>query len=131
MSIGDYIFGSMCYQCLPPGFSRFVDRDMIMRYHWGLGVGHVYAHDQTPSRAVTIFSESESNTDLNRPQGVPTSEDATPVFNDNESDIEQPEFELRNRDDDLWEDITIDNSKGLTDDDSSDDSDTMDGVYGA
>ena len=23
---------------------RFVDRDMLMRYHWGLGVGHTYSH---------------------------------------------------------------------------------------
>ena len=22
---------------------RFVDRDMMMRYHWGHGVGHIYA----------------------------------------------------------------------------------------
>ena len=22
----------------------FVDRDMLMRYHWGLGIGHRYAH---------------------------------------------------------------------------------------
>ena len=27
--------------------SRFADRDMLMRYHWGLGVGHVYAHEST------------------------------------------------------------------------------------
>jgi hypothetical protein len=27
---------------------RFVDRDMLMRYHWGLGVGHLYAHTHTP-----------------------------------------------------------------------------------
>ena len=26
--------------------SRFVDRDMVMQYHWGLGVGHVYAHNR-------------------------------------------------------------------------------------
>ena len=25
--------------------SSFVDRDMVMRYHWGLGVGHTYAHE--------------------------------------------------------------------------------------
>jgi hypothetical protein len=25
---------------------RFVDRDMLMRYHVGHGVGHVYAHGQ-------------------------------------------------------------------------------------
>ena len=24
--------------------NRFVDRDMFMRYEWGLGVGHTYAH---------------------------------------------------------------------------------------
>lgn len=23
---------------------RFVDRDMLMRFHWGLGVGHTYSH---------------------------------------------------------------------------------------
>ena len=27
----------------------FVDRDMVMRYHWGLGVGHVYSHSDAPS----------------------------------------------------------------------------------
>lgn len=26
---------------------RFVDRDMVMRYHWGLAVGHTYAHRRT------------------------------------------------------------------------------------
>lgn len=24
---------------------RFVDRDMVMRFYWGLGVGHVYSHE--------------------------------------------------------------------------------------
>jgi hypothetical protein len=24
---------------------RFADRDMVMRFHWGLGVGHTYSHD--------------------------------------------------------------------------------------
>lgn len=23
---------------------RFVDRDMLMRFYWGLGIGHVYSH---------------------------------------------------------------------------------------
>ena len=27
--------------------SSFVDRDMLMRYHWGLGVGHAYAYNNT------------------------------------------------------------------------------------
>lgn len=29
---------------LMPFEHRFVDRDMVMRYHKGLGVGHVYTH---------------------------------------------------------------------------------------
>jgi hypothetical protein len=27
---------------------RFADRDMVMRYHWGLGIGHVYSHGRGP-----------------------------------------------------------------------------------
>jgi hypothetical protein len=31
-------------------FARFVDRDMLMRYHWGLAIGHLYTHGQaTPA----------------------------------------------------------------------------------
>jgi hypothetical protein len=26
---------------------RFVDRDMLMRFHFGLGVGHVYSHHRS------------------------------------------------------------------------------------
>jgi hypothetical protein len=29
--------------CHQPAF-RFVDRDMMMRYHWGLAIGHIYTH---------------------------------------------------------------------------------------
>ncbi|KAH6910117.1 hypothetical protein BKA70DRAFT_1220772 [Coprinopsis sp. MPI-PUGE-AT-0042] len=28
--------------------NRFVDRDMLMRFFWGLGVGHVYSHKDAP-----------------------------------------------------------------------------------
>ncbi|KAH6896318.1 hypothetical protein BKA70DRAFT_1438538 [Coprinopsis sp. MPI-PUGE-AT-0042] len=31
--------------------NRFVDRDMLMRYHWGLGVGHAYSHGDVPALA--------------------------------------------------------------------------------
>ncbi|KIJ10243.1 hypothetical protein PAXINDRAFT_86346, partial [Paxillus involutus ATCC 200175] len=36
-SLDDVIFYSHPTQ-------RFVDRDMLLRYHWGLGVGHTYSH---------------------------------------------------------------------------------------
>jgi hypothetical protein len=32
---------------------RFADRDMLMRFHWGLAVGHTYTHDSTLAEAVT------------------------------------------------------------------------------
>jgi hypothetical protein len=47
----------------PPGHS-FVDRDMIMRYHWGLAIGHTYMHgdsqvDPSSSREGTSHREEE------------------------------------------------------------------------
>lgn len=32
---------------------RFADRDMLMRFHWGMAVGHMYTHDSTLIEAVT------------------------------------------------------------------------------
>lgn len=29
---------------------RFVDCNMVMQYHWGLGIGHTYAHVQSPTK---------------------------------------------------------------------------------
>ena len=40
--------------------SSFVDRDMLMRYHWGLGIGHQYAHT-TASVNSQSFSPSPSH----------------------------------------------------------------------
>ncbi|KAJ3536383.1 hypothetical protein NMY22_g6054 [Coprinellus aureogranulatus] len=31
----------------------FIDRDMLMRYSWGLAVGHVYAHEDAPNASAT------------------------------------------------------------------------------
>ena len=44
-------------------FFSFVDRDMVMRFHWGLGVGHAYTHQQLCTNAAVVWnsSESESN----------------------------------------------------------------------
>ena len=46
--------------------SRFVDRDMLMRYHLGLAVGHIYTHSEFPvgvgeqeSRGVITEGEEE------------------------------------------------------------------------
>lgn len=41
MSIGGYYPGQNYVLTIG---NRFVDRDMLMRYHWGLGVGHIHSH---------------------------------------------------------------------------------------
>ncbi|KAJ2911509.1 hypothetical protein MD484_g8905, partial [Candolleomyces efflorescens] len=45
--------------------NRFVDRDMTMRYHWGLGVGHAYSHSDASTG--TRPPEPEAR---NSPEGV-------------------------------------------------------------
>jgi len=38
--------------------SSFVDRDMLMRFHWGLGAGHVYAHRQSCTNVGVIWGDT-------------------------------------------------------------------------
>ncbi|KAF7969982.1 hypothetical protein HWV62_25400, partial [Athelia sp. TMB] len=40
--------------------NRFVDRDMLMRFHWGLGVGHVYAH-RSPCHNSSVYKKWPGN----------------------------------------------------------------------
>jgi hypothetical protein len=45
--------------------TRFVDRDMLMRFHWGLGVGHVYSHEDAPaSLRITLPAVREARPNL-------------------------------------------------------------------
>jgi hypothetical protein len=37
--------------------TSFVDRDMVMRYHWGLAVGHTYAHEKENTESTDIHPE--------------------------------------------------------------------------
>jgi len=34
---------------------------MLMRFHWGLGVGHVHTHQQLCTNTAVIWSNTESN----------------------------------------------------------------------
>ncbi|TFK16402.1 hypothetical protein FA15DRAFT_662187 [Coprinopsis marcescibilis] len=60
---------------------RFVDRDMFMRYSWGLGVGHIYSHPDAPSNAANSVS-SESNSQIAQgcinPKSLETDSDVMP-----------------------------------------------------
>lgn len=46
------------FYCPNETSSRFVDHDMLMRFHWGLAVGHVYAHRQLCTNAGVIWGET-------------------------------------------------------------------------
>lgn len=39
---------------------RFADRDMLMRFYWGLGVGHVYSHQEGDTGEDMDIDEGES-----------------------------------------------------------------------
>jgi hypothetical protein len=49
---------------------RFVDRDMVMRYHWGLGVGHIYSHGHHDQPIASGNSSKEDGT-IVRPEFGP------------------------------------------------------------
>ena len=77
--------------------NRFVDRDMTMRYHWGLAVGHTYTHGQTASK----MTNSDKLTSTTHSVGLGS--DAMPIasgsaatpdldaFQEDGSDVEQLE----------------------------------------
>ena len=85
---------------------RFADCDMLLRYHWGLAVGHTYTHGQVPLERIAR-------------------QDIGPV--EEESDIEEPETQedgemdllLGNRHDDDW-DHSDDDYAGIGADSESD-----------
>src|SRR6266849_4441227 len=71
---------------------------MLMRYHWGLGVGHVYSHGQTP----------DVPTPAQTFQATPDTDSAEVILEhpDNqydETDAENPEFKFENREDDYMD----------------------------
>ncbi|KIM50226.1 hypothetical protein SCLCIDRAFT_34507 [Scleroderma citrinum Foug A] len=77
--------------------NRFVDRDMVMQYHWGLGVGHAYAHgqgignetvqNQTSKRDGHDTVENDWNEDVH---------DSFPELSDNGKDEEASDWDIDN-----------------------------------
>ena len=79
--------------------TRFVDRDMVMRYHWGLAVGHDYAHTQKLSKAHEVeVSEEMDDSDA----GDPLTAGRTPELDEGPCDAGL-EYSLESRDDDHLE----------------------------
>ncbi|KAI0311994.1 hypothetical protein OF83DRAFT_1219078 [Amylostereum chailletii] len=56
-----------------PSLTSFVDRDQVMRRHWGLGVGHTYSHSGAPPRAKVPSNGPPLPTAADPAHGGPTS----------------------------------------------------------
>lgn len=55
-----------------PG-DRFADRDMLMRYHWGLGIGHAYAQEaKLPQNSATPDGEADDTNVLDGEESAST-----------------------------------------------------------
>ena len=92
---------------------RFSDRDLLMRYHWGLGVGHFHAH-QSASTSGCVSDLAEDTQDIQGP-GMELQEasgESLTQANRRGSDMgyesENPELCLEDRDLEGWDDIEMD-----------------------
>ncbi|RXW14632.1 hypothetical protein EST38_g11221 [Candolleomyces aberdarensis] len=99
--------------------NRFVDRDMMMRYHWGLGVGHRYSHQDAPE----VANEPDSDGDVtsNKLEEVG---DYDLSDDPKEDEDEEPPITIlddaSDYDTDASSEYGLLNREGDTDDDSSD-----------
>ena len=91
---------------------------MIMRYHWGLAIGHVYTHGQattTTDGSTLVHAAMSSNLEDETDQlQAPELLDHT-----NEPDPDA-EFSLKNRDDDLGEEDEASEGEHAEESDSDD-----------
>jgi len=72
---------------------------MLMRYHWGLGVGHIYCHGRTEAPSTSTDTQT-INTAADE-----DSVNEEPPDDDNASDAENPELGFDDNHEDDWTDI--------------------------
>ena len=100
-----------------------------MRYHWGLGVGHLHAHGLTSASSwVPDQSRDTDAPEISSTNPEDPTDDLEPHVTDFDSNAcdesVNPEMTLDERDLEGWEDVESDTSEagcGKGDDDSEDD----------
>jgi len=116
-------------------FDSFVDRDMMMRYYFGLGIGHTYSHSPRHSSS----QEPQCSAGGSAAQGLDASshDDADDMIQDDaslevialcldEGDGAETEAESSDSDDDNLEDEHEDNATlGESDSSESDDEEKL------
>jgi hypothetical protein len=90
-------------------FDRFSDRDLLMRYHWGLGVGHLHSHQSI----LSVSSDEQSLINTKKLDGIldtncnlppATTVDMPPAGVDAPYESDNPELGMEDRDSDGWSD---------------------------
>src|ERR1700722_20725937 len=114
---------------------------MLMRYHWGISIGHLYVHDRAASMTKdTLDLESSECMIIEQPlvqeATRPSSEERNKQnASENDREIgseEDQELELADREDDLWEDVEGSSDESDPAEESDDDVVmAMDEMYGS
>lgn len=115
----------------------FADRDMLMRYHWGLAVGHVYSHrDSQPAGQHEPHSNTAEHVDVshnvsgNDGESVDLlPESSRTIRPEQDSSDENSELGLEDLEDDLRGPESESDDAEDHEDHDADDLETM-GVYG-
>jgi hypothetical protein len=85
---------------------------MMMRYHWGLGIGHTYSHATTAGSSAAPVSAAEPLEDDPTPESDITNvlRDISLPQNEKNLDHDDPELGFENRQDD-WVDAEEDDEE--------------------
>jgi len=103
-------------------FLRFSDRDQLMRYHWGLAIGHLYSHPSTPTSA---SPDERHHEPMEAEDDQYTQQDESPAASD-ACESDNPELGLDECDMEGWQDVETDSGSdenGPSEDDSESEED--------
>jgi len=111
---------------------------MLMRYHWGLAIGHLYSHDWAATMAENFLDFNVFDRPLDHESYHETQASSQWIapgvskgINPNE---DEEELEPENQKDDDWEDVEMFCSEDEEDEDPQSDDDhlmAMDEMYGS
>jgi hypothetical protein len=108
-----------------------------MRYHWGLGVGHIHVHRPTsassciPNQPMDVETSDNVPTDPEAVLPVPADGDpeVTTANNTCHEEFADPEMVLENRDPEGWDDVESDTSEGGGNDSDYDSEEDFGDIY--
>jgi hypothetical protein len=76
---------------------------MVMRYYWGLAIGHTYSHFQPATTAASAVPTQGPHSTMASGLEAETERDLVHTNYVYEPDVDDPELSLENREDDLGE----------------------------